>query len=141
VRWPHLGYLRLAIARGLEVVPVAASGVDDAFFGLVDHDGIKRLLRLDNGHNFWVGLGPLGPYPWSPPFPVRVHQIVGAPVVPVFEPAERKILLDDPERLSALHESVQNRVQELLELARSRVRRRQRLSSWTPSKLRNHLRR
>jgi 1-acyl-sn-glycerol-3-phosphate acyltransferase len=128
VHWPHLGYLRLAIARGLEVVPVAASGVDDAYFGLVDHDGLKRRLGLDNGHNLWLGLGPLGPYPWSPPFPVRVHQIVGAPMIPVFEPAERKALLDDPERLLALHESVQTRVQELLELARARSRRRPRVA-------------
>jgi hypothetical protein len=30
----------------------------------------------------WLGLGPLGPHPLSPPFPVRMRQLVGAPIDP-----------------------------------------------------------
>lgn len=133
VDWPNLGYLRLAISRGLEVVPVAAAGVDDAFLGLADNDKLKQRLRLTNGTALWAGVGPLGFYPWSPPFPVRVHQIVGAPIVPVFEPEQRKAILNDPERLQALHVQVQTRVQELLDLARARARTRPK-TSWTASK-------
>lgn len=158
VKWPNLGYLRLAIARGLEVVPVAASGVDDAFFGLCDHTVIagmlERLRKGDSGPGggYWAGLGPLGLYPVSPPFPVRVHQIVGAPIVPVFEPAERKALLGNPERMQQLHERVAARVQQLLDQARMRARSRldpQPLAtaltttrsalSWTSNTLRKHV--
>jgi 1-acyl-sn-glycerol-3-phosphate acyltransferase len=123
VNWPGFGYLRLAIERGLEVVPVASSGVDDAYFGLNDSERMKQRLRLRNGSTaLWAGLGPLGVYPWSPPFPVRVHQIVGAPVIPVFPEHQRAELLGDREQLAALHEKVQTRVQELLDRARWEAR-------------------
>ncbi len=129
VDWQGLGYLKLAIARGLEVVPVAASGVDDAYFGLNDSTRTKQRLNLDKSSRppaaeksstpLWAGLGPLGLYPWSPPFPVKVHQIVGAPVVPVFPEPQRKALLGDPAALQELHGKVQARVQELLAMARA----------------------
>lgn len=123
VDWPGLGYLRLAITRGVEVVPVAASGVDDAFFGLNDNKRAKQRLRItDPDRAVWAGLGPLGLWPLSPPFPVRVHQIIGAPVVPVIPKPDRKALLDDPEALRALHEQVQASVQQLLVRARVEAR-------------------
>lgn len=123
VDWPGLGYLRLAISRGVEVVPVAASGVDGAFFGLNDNKRAKQRLRInDPDRAIWAGLGPLGLWPWSPPFPVRVHQIIGAPVVPVIPKPERKALLSDRAALQALHEQVQARVQELLDRAREQAR-------------------
>jgi hypothetical protein len=123
VDWPSLGYLKLAIARGLEVVPVAASGVDDAYFGLNDNLATKQRLRLPKSvTSTWMGLGPLGLYPMSPPFPVRIHQIVGAPVVPVYPADEREALLRDEAALRALHEQVQARVQSLLTLARTHTR-------------------
>ncbi|PRP97711.1 hypothetical protein ENSA5_32200 [Enhygromyxa salina] len=122
VDWRGLGYLRLAISRGVEVVPVAASGVDDAYFGLFDSERAKQRLAIKNGDAaLWAGLGPLGLYPWSPPFPARVHQIIGRPIVPVIPKPERASLLGDREALQALHERVQARVQELLDLARVRA--------------------
>ncbi|PRQ07543.1 acyltransferase [Enhygromyxa salina] len=123
VDWPGLGYLRLAISRGLEVVPVAASGVDDAFFGLNDNARLKQRLRITSPDRaVWAGLGPLGLWPSSPPFPVRVHQIVGAPIVPVIPRQERQALLDDRAALQSLHERVQARVQALLDLARVKAK-------------------
>lgn len=141
VDWRGLGYLRLAISRGVEVVPVAASGVDDAFFGLNDNAKLKQRLGLDKSKRaIWAGLGPLGLYPWSPPFPVKIHQIVGRPVVPVIPERERAALLNDREALEALHQKVQDRVQSLLELAREQAGakplvaaeagRRERLEAW-----------
>ena len=114
----HLGYLRLAVARGRAIVPVAAAGVDDAYFGLVDGDAIRR--RFPRAPTLWLGLGPLGAWPWSPPFPVRIHQIVGAPIRPTdyagLDPRDR-------EGLAALHREVQARVQALLEQARTTLER------------------
>lgn len=125
VDWSGLGYLRLAISRGVEVVPVAASGVDGAYFGLNDSAKLRERLGQDKSKSaIWAGLGPLGLYPWSPPFPTRVHQIVGAPVVPVFPPHERAALLDDRDALMALHERVQDEVQRLLVRARKTAGRR-----------------
>ncbi|NVB42424.1 acyltransferase [Pseudenhygromyxa sp. WMMC2535] len=126
VDWRGLGYLRLAISRGLEVVPVAASGVDEAYFGLFDNaaarDGLNALRRRlglsgDSKATLWTGVGPLGTYPFSPPFRARVHQIVGAPVIPVYPEDERRRLLGDRDALLALHERVQQRVQALLDEA------------------------
>ncbi|MFO7561042.1 MAG: acyltransferase [Enhygromyxa sp.] len=123
VDWTGTGYLRLAIARGLEVVPVGSSGVDDAYFGLNDAARIEQRLKLRKGSTaIWAGLGPLGLYPWSPPFPARVHQIVGAPIIPVYPERERAELLADPQAIAALHQKVQARVQELLGLARAVAR-------------------
>jgi 1-acyl-sn-glycerol-3-phosphate acyltransferase len=122
VDWQGLGYLKLAISRGLEVVPVAASGVDATYFGLNDGAQLKQRLRIEKtSATPWFGLGPLGLYPLSPPLPARMHQIVGAPIVPVYSEAERKALLADPEALQQLHERVTARVQALLDLARVRT--------------------
>ena len=126
VDWPGYGYLRLAISRGVEIIPVAASGVDDAYFGLNDNNRVKQRLGINGNTAVWAGLGPLGPYPWSPPFPARVHQTIGAPIVPVFPVEERKRLLSDAERMQELHEAVQLRVQELLDYSRARARARPR---------------
>lgn len=135
VDWQGLGYLRLAISRGLEVIPVAASGVDGTYYGLNDSTKLKQRLGMKkNGTGLWLGLGPLGVYPWSPPLPVRIHQIVGEPIVPVYPEAQRRALLEDPSALQQLHGRVAARVQELLEVARQRTLPRL-IRSWdTPNK-------
>lgn|GEM_PF-2925437 len=119
VQWSGLGYLKLAISRGVEVLPVAASGVDGAYLGLNDSAETRTRLRRDKSKMaLWAGLGPLGLYPYSPPFPTRVHQIVGPPVVPVYPEHERAALLSDEPALRALHGQVQAAVQALLDRAR-----------------------
>jgi 1-acyl-sn-glycerol-3-phosphate acyltransferase len=112
----HLGYLRLAVAAQLPIVPVAAAGVDDAYFGLFDGAALER--RWPRAPTLWAALGPLGLWPWSPPFPARIHQIIGAPITPAdyagLSPA-------DHVGLARLHAEIQARVQVLLERARAHI--------------------
>jgi 1-acyl-sn-glycerol-3-phosphate acyltransferase len=106
----HLGYLRLAVARKLAIVPVAAAGVDDAYFGLSN--------GWPQAPNLWAAIGPLGPWPWSPPFPARVRQIVGAPITARdYDGLSPR----DDAGLRRLHVEVQARVQTLLERARAQL--------------------
>lgn len=76
------GYLRLALRHGLPIVPVAAAGADDGYLALYDSAALGRRLGLPTEWAWlpWLGLGPLGPWPFSPPFPVRMRQLVGAPI-------------------------------------------------------------
>ena len=120
VDWGNsVGYLRLALRHGLCLVPVAAAGADGAYIGLNDADRLGRRLGLPRDWTWipWLGLGPLGPYPLSPPFPVRMRQLVGEPIDPR---SDGRISLDDRAGLLRLHARVQGAVQELLDRARGR---------------------
>jgi 1-acyl-sn-glycerol-3-phosphate acyltransferase len=113
----HVGYLRLALRHGLKVVPVGAAGCDDGYIGLNDGYELAKRVGMPRGWALWFGLGPLGLFPFSPPFPVRYHQIVGSPIDltargPV-DPNDRKALL-------RLHRQVTGTVQALLERALAR---------------------
>ncbi len=113
----RVGYLRLALRHRLPIVPVAAAGADGAYIGLNDADRLGRRLGLPRDWSWlpWLGLGPLGPYPLSPPFPVRMRQLVGEPIDPR---RDGDIALDDRPGLLRLHGVVQGAVQELLDRAR-----------------------
>lgn len=121
VRWgKHVGYLRLALKYNLPIVPVGAAGADGAFIGLNDGMALSRRFKwMPRGWALWLGLGPLGIYPFSPPFPVKMHQIIGEPIdfrdAGVKPDADRTALLP-------LHERVTGEVQKLLDRARRRVR-------------------
>jgi 1-acyl-sn-glycerol-3-phosphate acyltransferase len=120
VSWgERTGYLRLALKYGLPIVPVAADGADDTFIGLVDVEAAGRLLGVPRrwAWALWTGIGPLGLYPFSPPFPVRLRQVVGAPIDLVSEGAPS---LDDQEGLLRLHRRVTAAVQALLDRVRRR---------------------
>ncbi len=85
VNWgDRTGYVRLARRYRLPIVPVAAAGADETYVGLVDTNALGQLLGISRTWSwaFWTGLGPLGLYPFSPPFPVRMHQLIGAPIDP-----------------------------------------------------------
>ena len=73
------GYLRLALRHGLSIVPVASAGADLTFLGLNNGYIWGKRLRLPRGLPAWVGIGPLGTWPLSPPFPVKFVQLVGPP--------------------------------------------------------------
>lgn len=109
------GYVRLAARYGLPIVPVAASGVDDAYIGLVDGYRLGRRLGLPHGVPLWVGVGPFGLWPVSPPFPVRMRQLVGEPL---WDTADGRLDADDDAAVEAVHERVSGRVQGLLDAAR-----------------------
>jgi hypothetical protein len=118
VQWgEHLGYLRLALRYGLKIVPVGAAGCDDAYIGLNDGYELAKRVGLPRGWALWFGLGPLGLFPFSPPFPVRFHQIVGKPIDlkqhGVTDPDDRTALL-------RLHGHVTDTVQKLLARALAR---------------------
>jgi hypothetical protein len=110
----HVGYVRLARRYGLPIVPVAAAGADDTYVGLVDAEALGRVLGVPRkwAWTLWVGLGPLGLYPFSPPFPVQLRQLVGAPIDPWDGGG------DDPEGILRVHRRVTRAVQDLLDRAR-----------------------
>ncbi len=74
------GYIRLALRHRLPVVPIAARGGDWSYIGL--NNGYKwgKRLGAPAGLPVWVGLGPLGIWPLSPPFPVRITTHIGEPI-------------------------------------------------------------
>ncbi len=78
VAWgKRTGYLRLAMRYGLDIVPVAASGVDAMYLSLNNGEVWGKRLHMPARLPFWLALGPLGLFPLSPPFPARIHQRVG----------------------------------------------------------------
>lgn len=122
VNWgDRVGYVRLAVKYGLPIVPVGAAGADSTYIGLNTGPELGRWLGLpkDYAYLVWTGLGPLGLYPFSPPFPVRMYQIVGTPIDPR---AEGATSTDDRDALLRVHRRVTASVQELIDEARARVR-------------------
>lgn len=118
VNWgQRTGYLRLAIRHRLPVVPVAASGVDWAYVGLNDGYRLGKRVGMPGHLPLWLGLGPLGPAPLSPPFPVKVRQIVGPPI---WATADGSVDINDRGALLRLHADVVSSVQSLLDRARRR---------------------
>jgi hypothetical protein len=118
VSWgERVGYLRLAIKYGLPIVPVAGDGVDDAYVGLNDGYALGRRLGAPAGLPLWLGVGATGIWPLSLPFPVKMTQYVGAPIVRHLggriDPEDRAALLD-------VHQEVRGAVQALLDRARGR---------------------
>jgi len=117
VNWgKRTGYLRLARKYRLPIVPVAAAGADDTYLGLVDAEALGRRLGVSRqwAWALWTGIGPLGLYPFSPPFPVRLRQLVGAPI----DPWSSRRTYDDDASLLELHAVVVAAVQRLLDQAR-----------------------
>ena len=120
VRWgERVGYLRLALKYGLPIVPVGSAGADDTYIGLLDAARVGQRLGLPRKWSWivWTGIGPLGLYPFSPPFPVRMRQIVGAPIDVVAEADGASH--DDRPTLMRLHRRVTGAVQDLLDRARN----------------------
>lgn len=118
VHWgDSLGYLRLALRHRLPVVPVATDGADDTFFAPWSADTIGRALRIPRDWRWltWLGVGPLGLWPLSPPFPVRLRQRIGEPI---HLEADGTVHPDDLSTLRRLHARVQSAVQQLLDRAR-----------------------
>jgi 1-acyl-sn-glycerol-3-phosphate acyltransferase len=99
----RFGYLRLARKYGLRIIPAAARGIDDTYLALNDGYRWGRRAGLPGGLPLWLGLGPLGPWPLSPPFPVKIVQRLGPPID-----------VSSTDDLSSLHSRVIAAVQDLL---------------------------
>jgi hypothetical protein len=106
------GYLKFAIEHGLPIVPAAASGVDDLYLGLNNGDVWSKRLKFPHGVPAWAGLGPLGLWPLSPPFPFKVVQHIGTPIVTHLQSGVHVTL-------ELLHREVVGAVQRLLDSART----------------------
>jgi hypothetical protein len=119
----RLGYLRLAIRHRLRIVPVAGAGVDDAFVGLNDGYALGARLRVPARIPLWFGVGLLGIWPLSPPLPVKMTQVIGRALDPAAMGATDA---SDRESLRSVHRRVMAAVQELLDDANGRGRRRDR---------------
>ncbi len=113
VEWPDSGYIKLAINHQLPIIPVAAAGADETYIGLLDGEEIVRRLGLSRSWAWgpWTGIGLLGLYPFSPPFPVQLYQVIGEPI------STSDVEIDDEDGIAYLHDQVTSKVQELLEFA------------------------
>ncbi len=76
----RVGYLKLALKHDLPIVPVASSGTDEGWVGLVDGYGLSKRLFGHGGVPLWLGVGPTGLWPLSPPWPIKVRQRLGPPI-------------------------------------------------------------
>jgi len=74
------GYVKLALRHGLPIIPAAAHGVDDTYVGLNDGYAWGKRVGMPGKMPLWLGLGPLGLWPVSPPFPVKLTTFLGAPM-------------------------------------------------------------
>jgi 1-acyl-sn-glycerol-3-phosphate acyltransferase len=75
------GYLRLALELGVPLVPAATAGMDDRFIGLNDGHALGRRLNLPAKWPLWIAFGPFGLYPFTLDFPVKLHTVIGEPIV------------------------------------------------------------
>src|SRR5204863_9523534 len=71
------GYLRLARAYDMPIIPVVASGVDETFLGLNDGRALSKRLFGRNDVPMWLAVGAGGIWPLALPLPVRIRQRVG----------------------------------------------------------------
>ena len=111
------GYLALALRYGLPIVPIAAAGIDDGYIGLNDGYALGKRLGAPGKLPLWLGIGLFGPFPFAPPLPVKITQLIGAPIDLLANgPVDR----GDRAALLGLHATVKGAVQALLTQARGR---------------------
>lgn len=109
------GYLKLALAHGLPIIPAAGAGMDDAYIGLNDGYELGKKLGVPHRLPVWLGIGIAGLWPISPPLPVKMRTVIGEPI----DLAARKIDPRDRSALLELHREVTTTVQGLVDRARA----------------------
>ncbi|NOZ00887.1 MAG: acyltransferase family protein [Deltaproteobacteria bacterium] len=115
VHWgDRVGYVRLAARHRIPIVPAGAEGVDDTFIGLNNGYLTSRRFGFSGSFPMWVGIGPLGLSPFSPPFPVKIRTLIGKPIMDTTDPG-----LDpsDNDSLKRIHQKTTRAVQALLDRA------------------------
>ena len=73
------GWLRLAVKHRVPILPAAGWGVDHTYVGLVDGADYIDRIKLPGGLPPWLGVGPFGLWPFSPPFPVQITTVFAPP--------------------------------------------------------------
>ncbi len=109
------GYLRLAYAHDLPIIPVVASGLDETFLGLNDGHALSKLLFGRQEVPAWLALGVGGIWPLALPFPVKIRQRIGTPIrlgSLQYSPA------DGDESLEKIHAHVTATLQSMLDALR-----------------------
>jgi 1-acyl-sn-glycerol-3-phosphate acyltransferase len=74
------GYLRLALAHDLAIIPVVATGLDETFLGLNDGHALAERLFGRADVPAWLALGLGGIWPFALPFPAKIRQRIGEPI-------------------------------------------------------------
>lgn len=111
----HIGYLKFAIKHNLPIIPIGSSGVDDVFIALNNGFFLEKKIKLPLELPVWFAFGALGIWPFAVPFPSKIYQIIGKPIMP------KKILsLKSKESWKKPHNYVQQRVQRLVNRALNR---------------------
>ena len=113
----RVGYLHMALRHGLPIVPIAASGIDDGYIGLNDGYALGKRLGAPGRLPLWLGMGLFGPFPFSPPLPVKITQRIGEPID---LEAEGPVDRGDRAAVLRLHATVKRAVQALLDAGRGR---------------------
>jgi 1-acyl-sn-glycerol-3-phosphate acyltransferase len=120
VRWGEgVGYLRLAIEHRLPIVPLGATGVDEAFYGMFDAYELWKRVGAPAGVGVWLGVGPLGIWPFTPPFPTRIIQYVAPPIDLRAEGLDES---SSKEQLLGVHGRISAIVQGLLDRGQAETR-------------------
>ncbi len=102
------GYLRLAHAHDMPIIPVVASGLDETFLGLNDGHALSKRLFGRNDLPAWLALGVGGVWPFALPFPVKIRQRIGTPIRP-------SLMANGDESLEAVHSHVTTTLQSMLD--------------------------
>jgi hypothetical protein len=114
VEWgERTGYVRLALRYRMRIVPIAGAGVDDGYIGLNDGAALSVRLGLPTHVPLWLAVG-LGLWPLAFPLPVKMTQLIGAPIDPR---SEGVVDERDGEGVTHLHHLVAAAVQGLLDRA------------------------
>ncbi len=117
VEWgPRVGYIRVALRYGLPIIPAAAWGVDDTYLALNDGFALGQRLGLPGGLPAWIGIGATGLWPFSPPLPVKITQVIGEPIYLDVKAIDVK----DRAALAAIHARITSSVQALLDARHDR---------------------
>jgi 1-acyl-sn-glycerol-3-phosphate acyltransferase len=74
------GFIKLAMRHRLPILPAAGIGVDDTFYAPIDGYRLQKEHGLSPETPSWVGVGPFGLWPFSPPFPVKITTRIGEPI-------------------------------------------------------------
>jgi hypothetical protein len=113
----RMGYLRLALKYKMPLVLAASAGVDDTYIGLNDGEKWGQRLKLPTGLPAWIGVGPLGVWPLSPPFPSKITLHLSPPI---HLEDNGPVNPEDTEQLRLLHRDIATRIQRMLDNARNR---------------------
>ena len=104
------GYLRLAAAHDLPIIPVASSGLDETFLGLSRGYALPAFGGAELP--LWLAIGVGGIWPFALPFPMKVRQRIGSPI--------RLGPLDGDAALEEAHRRVTAALQAMLDDLRGR---------------------